>query len=98
MDNENNDIEEIDDIDKYEKEIESERLKEQESIINEFINSKDARRAKALRNIKELDTMMRTALSLILNYYAEHGEFNQKLLEDVVPLIAQRHSLLRKIK
>lgn len=91
-------IEEIDDINKYEEELEKQYNLEQEKIVNEFINSKEAKRVKVMKNLKEIDSLLKTALSFILNYYAEHGEFNQKLLEDVVPIIAKRHAFLRKIK
>jgi hypothetical protein len=91
-------VEEIEDLDKYEEELEKQRLEEQERIVNEFVNAKDAHRVRVMKNLNEVDQMLRTALSLILNYYAEQGQFNQQLLEDTIPLIAQRKSLLRKIK
>lgn len=98
LETESEEFEEIEDLDTYEEEIKKKHLEEQQKIIDEFVNAKDKKRAKTLETLKETDQYLRTGLSLILNYYAEHQEFNQTLLEDVIPIIAQRSKILRKIK
>jgi Skp family chaperone for outer membrane proteins len=75
-----------------------EYLKRIEQEVQSYTAMSSKRRQKLMESLKENDQKLRTALALVLNYYAENGEFNQILLEDVVPFIASRAKILRKVK
>jgi hypothetical protein len=91
-----------------EEEMDRERLEREEYIaenekrileqIKLWEKTGQDKKNKLLEEVSRIDKDLRTGLALVLNYYAEHGQFNQTLLEDVVPIIHVRHKLLRKMK
>lgn len=93
---EQEDQEELDRIAR--KEQEDEKLRVVEKDVMAWAEAKQKRAAKAKKRLGEIDKQLRTGLSLILNYYAEQQVFNQQLLEDLVPIIAKRSAILKKVK
>ena len=67
-------------------------------FFNDMVLTKNAKKRKILEELEIIDTKVRTALSLVLNYYATEHTFNQQLLEDVAVLIIQRSKIVKKIK
>ena len=98
------DIEEIKDLDKYEEDIKREeeekaqQKKQQQNILDTFLTSSEKKREKMMNEMNEVDAKVKTVMSMILNYYASHGQFNQELLEEVVPLIGIRHKIMKKLR
>lgn len=88
---EEEDVEVIEDLDEYENEI-------AKKVVEGFVSSKEKKRVRLLEDVQKIDTNLKYGMTLILNYWAEHGQFNQTLLEDLVPLIAKRSSILRKVR
>ena len=84
-------VEEIEDLDQYENEI-------AKKVVDNFVSTKEKKRVRMLEDVQKIDGNLKYGMTLILNYWAENGQFNQNLLEDLVPLIAQRSKLLRKFK
>jgi hypothetical protein len=80
-----------------EKENDPEKRKVLE-FFKDMAMSKDSKKAKLLGELEQLDTKLRTALSLVLNYYATEQTFNQQLLEDAAVLIIKRSKIVKKIK
>lgn len=79
-----------------------EYLSEKQKMIEEQVKlwekTGQKKKEKLLSELGKVDAELRTALALVLNYYAEQGQFNQTLLEDVVPIIQIRHKILGKLK
>jgi hypothetical protein len=69
-----------------------------DTIVDSFINAGEKRQQKFLEEIQQIDVRLKYGFTLILNYWAENGQFNQKLLEDIFPLIVKRSRVLKKIK
>lgn len=68
-------------------------------FMADMIQGKKGKNERVLREVQEIDKHLRTAMSLVLNFYAENqGQFNQKLLEDVAQLIIKRSKLVKKLK
>lgn len=67
-------------------------------FFNDMVLTKNAKKRKILEELEIIDTKVRTALSLVLNYYATEHTFNQQLLEDVAVLIIKRSKIVKKIK
>jgi hypothetical protein len=81
--------------------LENEKDPEKRKVLEFFKDitmTKNAKKAKLLSELEELDTKLRTALSLVLNYYATEQTFNQQLLEDAAVLIIKRSKIVKKIK
>ena len=81
--------------------LENEKDPEKRKVLEFFKDvtmSKDAKKAKLLHELGELDIKLRTALSLVLNFYATEQAFNQQLLEDAAVLIIKRSKIVKKIK
>lgn len=80
-----------------EKEQDPEKRKVLE-FFRDITTSKDSKKKKILEELGQLDMKLRTALSLVLNYYATENTFNQQLLEDLAVLIIKRSKITKKIK
>lgn len=81
--------------------LEKEQDPEKRKVLEFFKDitmSKDSKNKKILEELEQLDTKLRTALSLVLNYYATENAFNQQLLEDLAVLIIKRSKITKKIK
>ena len=81
--------------------LENEKDPEKRKVLEFFKDiamSKNAKKAKLLSEMEELDKKLRTAMSLVLNYYAKEQTFNQQLLEDVAVLTIKRSKIVKKIK
>ena len=81
--------------------LENEKDPEKRKVLEFFKDiamTKNAKKAKLLSELEELDTKLRTALSLVLNYYATEQTFNQQLLEDAAVLVIKRSKIVKKIK
>lgn len=81
--------------------LEKEQDPEKRKVLEFFKDiamSKDSKNKKILEELEQLDTKLRTALSLVLNYYATEQTFNQQLLEDLAVLIIKRSKITKKIK
>ena len=81
--------------------LEKEQDPEKRKVLEFFRDitmSKDSKNKKILEELEQLDTKLRTALSLVLNYYATEQTFNQQLLEDLAVLIIKRSKITKKIK
>lgn len=81
--------------------LENEKDPEKRKVLEFFKDiamTKDAKKAKLLHELGELDIKLRTALSLVLNFYATEQAFNQQLLEDAAVLIIKRSKIVKKIK
>ena len=81
--------------------LENEKDPEKRKVLEFFKDiamTKNAKKAKLLSELEQLDTKLRTALSLLLNYYATEQTFNQQLLEDVAVLTIKRSKIVKKIK
>ncbi len=81
--------------------LEKEQDPEKRKVLEFFKDiamSKDSKKKKILEELEQLDTKLRTALSLVLNYYATENTFNQQLLEDLAVLIIKRSKITKKIK
>jgi hypothetical protein len=81
--------------------LEKEQDPEKRKVLEFFKDitmSKDSKNKKILEELEQLDTKLRTALSLVLNYYATENTFNQQLLEDLAVLIIKRSKITKKIK
>jgi len=81
--------------------LENEKDPEKRKVLEFFKDitmTKNAKKAKLLGELEQLDTKLRTALSLVLNYYATEQTFNQQLLEDVAVLTIKRSKIVKKIK
>jgi hypothetical protein len=81
--------------------LENENDPEKRKVLEFFKDitmTKNAKKAKLLGELEQLDTNLRTALSLVLNYYATEHTFNQQLLEDAAVLIIKRSKIVKKIK
>lgn len=84
-----------------EQQISTEKDPEKKSwleFMRDFAAGKKSKNEKMLREMQELDKHLRNALSLVLNYYAQNGQFNQKLLEDVAQLTIQRSKKAKHLK
>lgn len=90
-DDKDDEVEEIQDLNQYEDEV-------AKKVVKNFVSVKEKRRNRMLEDVQEMDVHIKYGMTLILNYWAENGQFNQNLLEDLVPLIAKRSTLLRKFK
>jgi hypothetical protein len=66
--------------------------------LKDAMLSKDGKKAKVIKELEEIDKKLKTGLTLILNFFAENGQFNQTLLEDVAVLIIKRSKVVKKIK
>ena len=65
----------------------------------DMVSGKKSKNERVLREVQEIDKHLRTAMSLVLNFYAENeGQFNQKLLEDVAQLIIKRSKKVKLLK
>ena len=81
--------------------LENEKDPEKRKVLEFFKDiamTNDAKKAKLLHELGELDIKLRTALSLVLNFYATEQAFNQQLLEDAAVLIIKRSKIVKKIK
>lgn len=81
--------------------LEREKDPEKKKVLeffNDMVMTKNAKKKKILDELEVIDTKMRTALSLVLSYYATEQTFNQQLLEDVAVLIIKRSKVVKKIK
>jgi hypothetical protein len=81
--------------------LEKEQDPEKRKVLEFFRDitmSKDSKKKKILEELEQLDMKLRTALSLVLNYYATENTFNQQLLEDLAVLIIKRSKITKKIK
>ncbi len=81
--------------------LENEKDPEKRKVLEFFKDiamTKNQKKAKILEELEQLDTKLRTALSLVLNYYATEQTFNQQLLEDAAVLIIKRSKIVKKIK
>jgi hypothetical protein len=81
--------------------LEKEQDPEKRKVLEFFRDitmSKDSKKKKILEELEQLDMKLRTALSLVLNYYATEQTFNQQLLEDLAVLIIKRSKITKKIK
>jgi hypothetical protein len=66
-------------------------------FIKDALLSKNAKKQRILKDIEEIDNLIRTAMSLVLEYYSKEGVFNQKLLDDTAVLIIKRNRVMKKI-
>jgi hypothetical protein len=88
-----------DEIDKLQREgHKAEKDKAMAAYLQAITETDEKKRKNILEDIGEIDTTLRAGLSLILNYFAQEGQFNQQLLEDIVPLIGKRHEAVKRLK
>ena len=85
------DIEEIEDLDTYEDEV-------AKKVVESFVNTGEKKQKRLLEEVQNIDGHLKYGMTLILNYWAENGQFNQNLLEDLIPLIAKRSKALKKFR
>jgi len=91
-----------DDVEELESQISKEEDPEKKQWMKfalDMILGKKSKNARVLKEVKEIDKSLRTAMAMVLNFYAENeGQFNQKLLEDVATLIIKRSKLVKNLK
>jgi hypothetical protein len=91
-----------DNLDELNTQIEAEKDTEKKAwleYIRDFALGKKGKNERILKEVQEIDKNLRTAMALVLNYYAENeGQFNQKLLEDVAQLIIKRSQKVKHLK
>ena len=81
--------------------LESEQDPEKKKVLeffNDIVLTKNAKKKRVLEELEQIDAKVRTALSLVLNYYSSEHAFNQQLLEDVAVLVIKRSKIVKKIK
>jgi hypothetical protein len=65
----------------------------------DMVAGKKTKNARVLKEVQEIDKHLRTAMTMVLNFYAENeGQFNQKLLENVAELIIKRSKKVKLLK
>jgi hypothetical protein len=91
-----------DEIDELTRKVDEEKDPEKKQWLQYMVDmvlGKKTKHARVLKEVQEIDKNLRTAMALVLNFYAENeGQFNQKLLEDVAQLIIARSKKVKQLK
>ena len=91
-----------DEIDDLNAKVDGEKDPEKKAWLQNMVDIVAGRKTKhtrVLKEVQEIDKHLRSAMTLVLNFYAENeGQFNQKLLEDVAHLIVKRSQKVKHLK